>query len=190
MTDFSLEEVQLAARNHGMPLEALRYDVTPVGMHYLLTHYDIPFVDPSSWRLELGGLVETPLSLSLDDLRARDALEVTVTMECAGNGRARLAPRPFSQPWVNEAIGTARWRGVRLRDLLDEAGLGETACELVFTGARPRRRGRDGAPVRAQPARWRRRDATRCSSPTRSTISRCRHSTARRSGWSSPAGTG
>ena len=134
MTDFSLEEVQLAARNHGMPLEALRYDVTPVGMHYLLTHYDIPFVDSSSWRLELGGLVDTPLSLSIDDLRARDALEVTVTMECAGNGRARLAPRPFSQPWVNEAIGTARWRGVRLRDLLDEAGLGETVCELVFTG--------------------------------------------------------
>src|SRR5262245_42782125 len=133
MTDFSVEEVQLAARNHGMPLEALRYDVTPVGLHYLLTHYDIPYVDPDAWRLEIGGLVATPLSLSLDDLRARDAHEVTVTMECAGNGRARLAPRPFSQPWINEAVGTARWRGVRLRDLVDDAGVGEAAVELVFT---------------------------------------------------------
>ena len=42
----SLDELQLAARNHGMPLEALRYDVTPAGLHYLLVHYDIPFVDP------------------------------------------------------------------------------------------------------------------------------------------------
>ena len=54
MTDFSVEEVQLATRNHGMPLEALRYDVTPVGLHYLLTHYDIPYVDPDAWRLEVG----------------------------------------------------------------------------------------------------------------------------------------
>jgi hypothetical protein len=41
----TLEELQLATRNHGLPLEALRYDVTPVGLHYLLIHYDIPFVD-------------------------------------------------------------------------------------------------------------------------------------------------
>ena len=63
------EELQLAARNHGMPLEALRFDVTPVGLHYLLVHYDVPVVDPTTWRLEVGGAVERPLSLSLDDLR-------------------------------------------------------------------------------------------------------------------------
>ena len=98
MTDFSVEEVQLATRNHGMPLEALRYDVTPVGLHYLLTHYDIPYVDPDAWRLEVGGLVSTPLSLSLDDVRARDAHEVTVTMECAGNaGGARSRGRSASR---------------------------------------------------------------------------------------------
>ena len=45
MTEISLQELQLAARNHGMPLEALRWDVTPIGLHYLLTHYDIPDVD-------------------------------------------------------------------------------------------------------------------------------------------------
>ena len=51
----SLDELQLAARNHGMPLEALRYDVTPAGLHYLLVHYDIPFVDPATWRLAVTG---------------------------------------------------------------------------------------------------------------------------------------
>ena len=54
-----------------MPLEALRYDVTPPGLHYLLTHYDIPLVDAGDWRLAVDGLVEQPLSLDLDDLRAR-----------------------------------------------------------------------------------------------------------------------
>lgn len=130
----SLEELQLAARNHGMPLEALRYPITPVGLHYLLTHYDIPLVDPSGWRLQVAGHVKRPLSLSLDDLRSRPAFEVTVTMECAGNGRARLDPHPLSQPWLDEAIGTARWRGVRLRDVLDEAGPLEGSAEVLLRG--------------------------------------------------------
>jgi DMSO/TMAO reductase YedYZ molybdopterin-dependent catalytic subunit len=130
----SLEELQLAARNHGMPLEALRHEITPVGLHYLLVHFDIPAVDPGTWTLEIGGLVERPLSLSLDDLRARDTVELAVTMECAGNGRARLAPRPASQPWILEAVGTARWRGVALSELLSEAGPLEQAIEAVFTG--------------------------------------------------------
>ena len=47
----TIEELQLATRNRGMPLEALRYDVTPTGMHYLLVHFDIPYVDPETWRL-------------------------------------------------------------------------------------------------------------------------------------------
>src|ERR687883_574205 len=92
----SLEELQLATRNHGMPLEALRYPITPLG---------------------------------LDDLLAVLAEEVTVTMECAGNGRARLAPRPISQPWLAEAVGTARWRGTALRPLLEEAGIADGAVE-------------------------------------------------------------
>src|SRR5437763_8113694 len=98
MEGISLEELQLAARNHGMPLEALRYPVTPVGLHYLLIHYDVPVVEAEDWRLTIRG--ERRLELSLDDLRARPAAEHTVTMECAGNGRARLEPRPVSQPWL------------------------------------------------------------------------------------------
>jgi sulfane dehydrogenase subunit SoxC len=135
MDGFStVQAVQLATRNHGMPLEALRYPITPTGLHYLLIHYDIPLVDGESWRLEVAGEVQRPLSLTADDLRRRDAVEVCSTMECAGNGRARLDPMPASQPWVLEAVGTARWRGVRLRSVLEEAGLGERAVEILFTG--------------------------------------------------------
>src|SRR3954466_13118354 len=94
----SLEELQLAARNHGMPLEALRFDVTPVGLHYLLVHYDVPVVDLEAWSLTVGGAVEEPLTLSLEDLRLRHTETHPVTMECAGNGRALLDPRPISQP--------------------------------------------------------------------------------------------
>jgi DMSO/TMAO reductase YedYZ molybdopterin-dependent catalytic subunit len=130
----SLQELQLAARNHGMPLEALRWDITPIGLHYLLTHYDIPDVDPATWRLEVDGLVERPLSLSLDDLRGRPATEIAVTMECAGNGRALVEPHVVSQPWLLEAVGTAGWRGVQVATLLEDAGIPDRAVEALFTG--------------------------------------------------------
>jgi sulfane dehydrogenase subunit SoxC len=130
----SVEELQLAARNHGMPLEALRWAVTPVGLHYLLIHYDIPAVDEAAWRLGVGGRVRRELSLSLADLRSREAVTRPVTMECAGNGRARLDPHVVSQPWLLEAVGTAEWTGVPVRDLLEEAGVEEGAVEVLFSG--------------------------------------------------------
>jgi sulfane dehydrogenase subunit SoxC len=132
--DVTPDELRLATRNHGLPLEAMRDPFTPVGLHYLLVHYDIPAVDPETWRLEIGGSVERPLSLSLEDLRARPAVTHAVTLECAGNGRALLAPRPLSQPWLTEAVGTAEWTGVRLGPLLEEAGLRDDAVEVLFTG--------------------------------------------------------
>jgi DMSO/TMAO reductase YedYZ molybdopterin-dependent catalytic subunit len=130
----TVDELRLAARNHALPLEALRYPVTPVGLHYVLIHYDIPVVDETAFRLSVEGEVERPLSLTLDELRALPAFEVVSTMECAGNGRALLAPRAVSQPWLLEAVGTGRWRGVLLRTVLEQAGLRETAVDVVATG--------------------------------------------------------
>src|SRR5262245_3200432 len=118
-----------------MPLEALRYPVTPVGLHYLLVHYDIPMIDPGEWRLRIDGCVENELELSLDDLRAMPATARVLTMECAGNGRALLDPRPSSQPWLVEAVGTGEWTGVELQDVLSSAGLQHAAVEVRFTGA-------------------------------------------------------
>ncbi|MHB9848505.1 sulfite oxidase [Streptomyces krungchingensis] len=131
----SQEELALAARNHGIPLEALRYDVTPPGLHYVLTHYDIPYADEGSWELAIGGRVRRPLRLGIDALRKYPAVTSRVTLECAGNGRALLTPRPVSQPWLVEAVGTAEWTGVPLRVLLAEAGVEPGAVDVVFTGA-------------------------------------------------------
>jgi sulfane dehydrogenase subunit SoxC len=129
-----LDELALAARNHAMPLEALRYDVTPVGLHYLLVHYDIPYVESDGWRLRIEGRVRRPRTLDLDELRSRPRTTLPVTLECAGNGRARLSPRPVSQPWLTEAVGTAEWTGTPLAPLLDEAGVEPDAVDVVFTG--------------------------------------------------------
>jgi DMSO/TMAO reductase YedYZ molybdopterin-dependent catalytic subunit len=118
-----------------MPAEALRYDLTPVGLHYLLIHYDIPDLDRSTWRLRIGGAVRRPLELRLDDLRRRPRATSVVTLECAGNGRARLVPRPISQPWLLDAVGTAAWTGTPLAPLLAEAGIRPSAVEVAFTGA-------------------------------------------------------
>ena len=134
MSEITLEELQLAARNHALPLEALRHPITPVGLHYLLIHFDIPHVDERTWRLEVGGRVARPLRLSLEELRARPARTLAVTLECAGNGRALLSPRALSQPWLTEAVGTAEWTGTPLPPILEEAGLEADAAEVVFTG--------------------------------------------------------
>ena len=131
---FDLDELQLAARNHGMPLELLREPITPAGLHYLLIHFDIPHVDAETWRLEVGGLVRQPLALSLAELRARPARTIAVTLECAGNGRALIPDHNPSQPWLREAVGTAEWTGTPLAPILEEAGLAESARNLVFTG--------------------------------------------------------
>ncbi len=131
----TFEELQLATRNRGLPLEAMRYDITPTGLHYLLVHFDIPAIDPAHWRLRLGGLMRRPVELTLEELRRRPRRTLAVTLECAGNGRAGLSPRPLSQPWLLEAIGTAEWTGTPLAGVLADAGLLDEAAELVFTGA-------------------------------------------------------
>ena len=132
---YTAEELGLAARNHGMPLEALRYDVTPAGLHYLLIHFDIPSVEESSWQLAVSGLVRQPFRMNLEELKALPARTLRVTLECAGNGRAQISPRYPSVPWVEEGVSTAEWTGVPLRSLLERAGLRQEAKDIVFRGA-------------------------------------------------------
>jgi DMSO/TMAO reductase YedYZ molybdopterin-dependent catalytic subunit len=128
------EELQLAFRNRALPLEALRYEPTPTGLHYTLVHYDIPYLEADSWRLTVGGRVRRPLALDLAALQRRPTRSLRVTLECAGDGRALLQPRPVGQPWLWGAVGTAEWTGTPLRPLLEEAGLEADAREVVFTG--------------------------------------------------------
>jgi DMSO/TMAO reductase YedYZ molybdopterin-dependent catalytic subunit len=132
---FDAAEVRLANRNSGILLEALRHDVTPAGMHYLLNHFDVPYVPDGNWRVEIGGRVKAPVALSLDDIKAMPARTLRVTLECAGNGRAALKPRYQSMPWVYEAVGTAEWTGTPLRNLLEPVGLLGNVVEVSFHGA-------------------------------------------------------
>ena len=131
---FLREEMQLAFRNRGIPLEALRYPLTPTGMHFLLTHFDVPEVMEESWLLNLGGLVSNPLTLTLAEIKSRPSRTVPVTLECAGNGRALLQPRYISQPWLTEAVSTSEWTGTPLKGILDEAGVSDKAVDILFTG--------------------------------------------------------
>ena len=131
---YTAEEVGLAARNRGMPLEALRYDVTPAGLHYLLIHFDIPEAGAVP-RLQLRGLFQKPFAVSVEELQALPARTVRVTMECAGNGRGQLAPRYPSVPWLEEGVSTAEWTGVPLAMLLARAQPRGEARHIVFRGA-------------------------------------------------------
>jgi DMSO/TMAO reductase YedYZ molybdopterin-dependent catalytic subunit len=133
--EFAIEEVALANRNSGIPLEALRYDVTPPGLHYLLSHFDIPEVDAALWRLSVGGCVQSELSVSMAEVMQMPARTQRVTLECAGNGRAGMTPRYPSMPWISEAVSTAEWTGTPLRNLLGRAAPTAWAKHVAFLGA-------------------------------------------------------
>ncbi|WP_254076746.1 molybdopterin-dependent oxidoreductase [Streptomyces pacificus] len=83
-----------------MPLEALRYPLTPLGLHDVLVHCGTPATEAADRRLTVGGLGHAPLRLDLRDLRAFPPVTLRATVECAGSGRALLSPRPVSRPWL------------------------------------------------------------------------------------------
>jgi len=131
---YTTEELALAVRNRGMPLEALRDELTPAGLHYLLIHFDIPAEEPG-WQLQMRGLLRKPIDLSLEEIKRFPSRTLRVTLECAGNGRGQLAPRYPSVPWLEEGVSTADWTGAPLALLLEKAGLDDAATQIVFHGA-------------------------------------------------------
>jgi DMSO/TMAO reductase YedYZ molybdopterin-dependent catalytic subunit len=109
--------------------------VTPTARFFRRNHFPIPVLDRSAWRLAVGGLVHRPLSLSLPELTALPAQTMAVTLECAGNGRARFQPPTPGVQWGPGAVGTAEWTGARLADVLDRTGIRPGAREIIFSGA-------------------------------------------------------
>lgn len=109
--------------------------VMPSGHFYVRNHFQIPNLDASSWRLEVGGLVDQALSLSLSQLQSMPSSSAVVTLECAGNGRAGLDPKVPGEPWGLGAVSTAEWTGVAITEVLDRAGPRSDAREVVFQGA-------------------------------------------------------
>jgi len=91
-------------------------------------------VDATAHRIAVTGEVAKPLSLSLDDLGAMPSVDVIAVNQCSGNSRALFGPRVAGGQWGNGAMGNARWTGVRLRDILDRAGIRATAKQVQFDG--------------------------------------------------------
>ena len=91
-------------------------------------------VDATTHRIAVSGEVNRPLALSLDDLATLPQVEVVAVNQCSGNGRGLSSPRVAGGQWDNGAMGNARWTGVRLRDVLDRAGLKASAKQVQFDG--------------------------------------------------------
>ena len=109
--------------------------VMPNQRFYVRNHFQIPKLDVSTWRLNVAGLVERPLSLSLRDLVKMPSQTQFVTLECAGNGRSLLSPRVNGEQWNLGAVSTAEWTGVPLAEVLERANVKADANEVLFRGA-------------------------------------------------------
>ena len=100
--------------------------ITPTDQFFVIKHFDEPDLDETNYHLEISGLVDVPISLTLDELKARPRREVTFTMECSGNS---------GLPFFPGGIGNATWAGTPLASLLEEAGVRDEGVEVVFWGA-------------------------------------------------------
>lgn len=117
------------------PVTLLNSWITPVDLFFVRNHMSEPTTfDPDAYRLTVGGEVEHPLSLTLADLKKLAAATVTNTLECAGNGRGFYQPRVPGVQWQRGAVGTARYTGPRLKDVLARAAVKPTGKHVMFKG--------------------------------------------------------
>jgi DMSO/TMAO reductase YedYZ molybdopterin-dependent catalytic subunit len=118
------------------PVALLDAWITPVEHFYVRSHLPVPpALDAAAWTLQIEGEVATPAMLSLDEIRRMPSATLTVTLECAGNGRAFFDPPVAGIQWGKGAVGTARWTGVRMADVLKRAGVRDTGKFVLMNGA-------------------------------------------------------
>src|SRR3954462_6318455 len=127
-----LQMINPAPYNAEAPPEALDGETTPTELHYVRSNFAVPAHDGT---LEIGGAVENPTTLTLDDLRSMPATERVVTLECAGNGRLETRPLPVGEPWGDYAVSTARWAGALLHHVLEQARPAANGVDVRFEGA-------------------------------------------------------
>ena len=117
------------------PVEYFNSWLTPLPHFFVRNHMHEPSqLDPETWQLTIGGEVETPLTLKLEDILKLPTHSVVNTLECAGNGRGLFRPQVPGVQWSKGAVGTARFSGPRLRDVLDRAGVKPTGKFAAFRG--------------------------------------------------------
>jgi len=134
--------------NYESPAEFFDEVLTPNDKFFVRWHLaNIPRIDVRTWRLNVGGdAAERGFELSMDELkRDFEPAELVAVCQCAGNRRGLSAPHVAGVEWGSGAMGNARWKGARLKDILARAGLKKDAVEIAFNGS-------DRAPLDATPA--------------------------------------
>ena len=118
--------------NAESPLKTLQAPITTIEHHYVRSHFPVP---QHTGALAVDGAVDRPLRVTLGDLRALPSATLSVTLECAGNGRQGLRPIPKGEAWGWTAVGTAVWTGVPLQAVLARAGIRPEGSVVLFEGA-------------------------------------------------------
>lgn len=118
--------------NAETPAELLDDAITPISRHFIRNNGNPPEdVSAEGWTLTIDGFVDNPLELSIADLRDQfEVVTMALWIECGGNGRAYFDPPATGNQWTNGAIGCAEWTGVRLKDVLQKAGV---QSNVVYT---------------------------------------------------------
>jgi DMSO/TMAO reductase YedYZ molybdopterin-dependent catalytic subunit len=123
--------------NYETPLSYFRTAITPNDAFFVRYHLaSIPEVDAKTWKVTVGGEgANGQAELNLDDLKRLPAVELAAVNLCSGNRRGLFQPHVPGVEWGYGAMGCARWKGARLKDILDKVGLKKEAIEIVFDGA-------------------------------------------------------
>ena len=133
--DPRLVVVRESPLNAETPLDFLEDFITPTPLFYLRNHFPVPDARADSWRLVVDGEVERPLALSYSELVSLPEQDLTVTIECAGNGRSYFSPNAEGEQWSYGAVGTAVWTGTPFRTILEMTGIKPSAVEVLGVGA-------------------------------------------------------
>jgi DMSO/TMAO reductase YedYZ molybdopterin-dependent catalytic subunit len=118
-----------------MPLDGFGDWLTPIDRFFVRCHTYTPAVNLSEWSLKIEGLVERPTTLSMQELKRFPRVELAGVLECAGGGRSFYRPTVAGAQWGYGAVGNAKWTGVRLQDVLQRAGMKESAQHILCDGA-------------------------------------------------------
>jgi DMSO/TMAO reductase YedYZ molybdopterin-dependent catalytic subunit len=122
-------------RNLEFPFSFLKDKITPNEQFFVRSHFSVPSVEKEKWSLAVEGTVAKKLSLSYAELLKLPAVEVTSTLECAGNGRVFLKPGVPGLQWGHGAVSSAKWKGVRLSTILESVGLSKASKEILIEGS-------------------------------------------------------
>lgn len=123
--------------NYETPVEYFRTAITPNDAFFVRYHLaNIPEVDPKTWKLVIGGEgADQQVELDFNELKAMPSVEVVAVSQCSGNRRGLFQPHVPGVQWGYGAMGCARWKGVRLKDVLNRVKPKKEALEVVFDGA-------------------------------------------------------